>query len=82
MMHFYEISNGWTGESYVRVYAWAESEEQALNMAKEKLKAAAGKAYDESYYERLNIQHWFSADAAPFCSEVSDEGFEMEDGSE
>lgn len=36
-MKLYEVTNGWLGESHVRLYAWAESEEQALEMAAEVL---------------------------------------------
>ena len=41
MMKLFEITNGWMGESYVRVYVIAESEAQALALAREKYKAEA-----------------------------------------
>lgn len=79
-MSLYEVTNGFTGNGYVRVYAWAENEAQALEMAAAKFKAkekGSWARYGEKYWTNLTAQHLFSADSAPFCTDESDEGWEM-----
>ena len=68
-MNLYEVTNSYVGESYVRVYVWAESEIHALSMAREKFKKA------KMSTDRLEINILFSGDSKPFCSDVSDTGF-------
>lgn len=75
-MKLFEITNQWTGESYVRVYAWCETEDQALEMATSKFKDAAGRR-GESYYDRLMVQELFDSESEPFVTEVSDCDLEM-----
>ena len=43
IMQLFEISNGWLGESYVRVIVIAENKEQALALAREAFKKDAEK---------------------------------------
>lgn len=69
-MNLYEITNGYLGESYVRVYVWAADEEQALSLAEHKYKAAGYRAYAPKHVELL-----FSQEAEPFCTIPSDCGF-------
>jgi hypothetical protein len=72
-MNLYEITNGYVGESYVRVYVWAKDDEQAYGLAEERF----GKAgYPEE--APLSLKVLFSQDAQPFCTIPSDEGFVME----
>lgn len=69
-MNFYEITNGIVGESYVRAYAWAISEERALELAKESF------GTNEYFKEReLKVKLLFSASYPEFCTRPSDEGF-------
>lgn len=43
MMKLYEVRNGYTGESYVRCYVVAQTEERAIELAREKYKEEAHK---------------------------------------
>lgn len=69
-MHLYEVTNGWIGESYVRVYAWADDEVTALAMAR----AAYARDRPDSV-ERLIITHLFSATDNSFVTDPSDSGW-------
>ncbi|RIK41617.1 MAG: hypothetical protein DCC55_11410 [Chloroflexi bacterium] len=73
-MGLYEITNGYVGESYLRVYAWAESEEQALEMARQRLQVEDG--YPAQYAENLRIELLFDAQEPPFVTDPSSTGFE------
>jgi len=61
-MKLFEATNGYIGESYTRCYVIAESEEQALKLAKESFKSEALKPwanttkYDESYYTDIRLK--------------------------
>ena len=63
-MKLFEVTNGFTGCSYVRVYVWAFDNFQAIDMAKLELKAGAFVA-----------KCLFSASDVPFCTKSSDEGW-------
>jgi len=69
-MNLYEITNGYTGESYVRVYAWASSEKRALELAKESFGIA-----NRLKTKDLEIKLLFSASYPEFCTRPSDDGF-------
>ena len=72
-MNLYEITNGYVGESYVRVYVWAEDEEQAFSLAEPK--------FDEKGYETstpLSIKFLFAQDEKPFSTIPSDDGFVLQ----
>jgi len=72
-MGLYEISNGWMGESYVRVIVIAENEERALEMAKEAfMREALKRGKDESYYSRFTIEWSIEDLTKPYCSEPTD----------
>ena len=70
-MKLFEITNGWTGESYIRVYVWAGSEHQAVSMANTRL----GYAYRDS---DLQVTELFDASAGPFVTAPSDCGWEVD----
>jgi hypothetical protein len=73
MMNLYEIINSDMGESYVRVYVWAEDEEQAYSLARAK--------FNEKGYKistPLSIKFLFSQDEKPFSTIPSDTGFVCE----
>lgn len=81
-MQLFEITNGWMGEGYVRLYAWAESEAQAVEMAQAKLKAEAERKtppYKPSYYEALQVTLLLDSASPAFVTEPSDEGWETKD---
>jgi len=76
-MNLYEIITGGWGESYLRAYAWAESEEQALKMGEK----AYGMSFKTPFDDKrliVKIRLLFSADAEPFCTPFSDTGFDDE----
>ncbi len=73
-MGLYEIWSGWTGEAFERVYAWASCETEAIAMAMEKFKLAHPRREIKAQ-ARLK----FTDNSPPFCSEVSDSGFELSD---
>lgn len=72
-MNLYEVYNGWTGESYVRVYVWAHDENEARTLA-----AAAFEKHKAGTSEYMHVTHCFSSDAAPFATVPSDSGWSME----
>lgn len=78
-MKLFEITNGYIGESYVRCYAWAESTEQALALAREQFRAEEeGRKYGvprTEYWERLEIVELFDSSTAPFATRPSDDGW-------
>lgn len=63
-MTLFEITNGYIGESYVRAYAWAGSEADALRMC-------AAKNGPGDYTAR----GLFELGAAPFCTSLIDDGW-------
>lgn len=73
----YEITNGYEGASYIRVYCITESEENAVNMARGKLRIEAEKIsrsgdrnYPDDYYEDLTITLLCDDITGGFCSEI------------
>lgn len=75
-MNLYEVTNGWTGESYVRCYVWAEDEAAALELAGQSFRQHRQAKEHPSVYEDLQIEKLFSADDPPFATAVSDSGWE------
>lgn len=80
----YEVTNGYIGESYTRCYAWADSELAARRMAGERFRADSDKLgashrYPSEYWETLTVRKLFDADAAPFSTLVSTEGWRIPD---
>jgi hypothetical protein len=69
MLTLFEITNGWMGESYCRSYVWAEDEAAAF--------ALFETMYPGDESNSMTIQPLFRADAAPFCTKLSDSGWEM-----
>jgi hypothetical protein len=67
----WECTNGWCGCSYLRVYVWAATEAAALAMARDALLKKNPKYGNSKVEARL----LFKADAAPFATEPSDEGW-------
>lgn len=74
-MSLYEVTNGYHGESYVRVYVWCASEHMALKLAKESFREAAGN-HGADYWTNLRAEFLFSADNESFASKPSNNGFE------
>lgn len=66
-MNLYEARTGMTGESYVRCYVWAESEFAARLL----VLARHGEGCRVREIELL-----FGADSGPFCTALSDNGWE------
>jgi len=82
-MNLYEVTNGYTGYAYVRVYVWATNEEQALEIAQEAFRKENERDYDErhrhksKYWQNLECRHLFSNDAEPFVTAPSDTGWDV-----
>ncbi len=74
-MHLFEVTNGYTGESYVRVYVWAENEETALALAQQTYQLHAGQ-HGEKYWSTLHSTKLFSQGDGPFCTLPDDAGWE------
>ena len=70
MKSLYIITNGRMGTSYVRVYVWAETSEEALNIAKAQYNKTRKTTEDA-----LGIEKLFDANAETFSTDPSDEGF-------
>jgi hypothetical protein len=83
-MHLFEVTNGYLGESYVRVYVWAADEATALLLAKETYQARDSDSnfqYTQkpaTYWENLKCVRLFSAGDTPFCTLPDDSGWETE----
>jgi hypothetical protein len=71
MKSLYEITNGWMGESYVRAYAWADSEADALELC-------AAKHIGKKVGNKFEIVKLFDSDSDPFCTAFHDAAFTME----
>lgn len=71
MKRLFEITNGAIGESYVRVYAWADSEDRALELAHEQF-LLAGKSFVNLHAVRL-----FAEGMDEFCTAPSDCGWHL-----
>ena len=67
MLSLWCIPTGWTGESYERAYAWAETEVDARRLFAE--------AHGSSGRTAAEAHLLFRADAAPFITPLSDSGF-------
>lgn len=80
-MNLYEVTNGYIGESYVRVYAWAASEMQAEEMARAIFKADEEKKHNPRphVWEQLHVELLFSGDADAFVTNPSDAGWETDE---
>lgn len=75
LMTLYEVTNGYLGQSYIRVYVWCEDETTAIDMARESFKSDDG--YDETYYNKLRCVKLFSGDSKPFSTLPSGDGWEV-----
>lgn len=73
-MTFFEITNNYVGVTYVRVYAWAETEAQALDMARQRFRTDHA---SPGYSKNLTIKALFNADDLPFVTSPSDTGWEI-----
>ena len=65
-MNLYRITNGYMGESYVRVLIIAENEELALGLAKKKFKSESDH-YGKAYYSNLKAELLGSAEKELVC---------------
>lgn len=70
-MKLYEVTNGYGGDSYVRVYVIAESKERALELAKEKY-LSGSKGYADTYYKNLRAELFSDDTTKEFISEIMD----------
>lgn len=53
-MKLYEATNGYTGNSYVRCYVWANDEQEGRELAEESFKNDAG-IHGESYWKEIDL---------------------------
>lgn len=54
-MNLYRVTNGYMGESYVRVLIVAKTESRARELAREKFKSESER-YGEAYYSNLKAE--------------------------
>jgi hypothetical protein len=66
-MNLYEITTGWTGESYERCYVWAPDEHVACELFAEKYPEKASRA---------QVKHLLCDGDESFVTDLSDSGFE------
>jgi len=78
-VNLYVVANGYMGESYVRVYVWAQDEAQAIDLARKSFErdAIIYKKSDDARWDssRFRVRYLFTADALPFATMPSDTGF-------
>lgn len=68
-MFLWQIETTMMGESYIRAYAWAGSQEEAIQLFKEK---------NPEYADKIQtVRNLFHKDATAFCSVASDSGFDF-----
>lgn len=78
MKALYEVTNGWMGESYLRCYAWADSEEEALDLAQARFAQRAESKGSPEFSARgkLSCMRLFAAEGSDsFATLVSDSGW-------
>jgi hypothetical protein len=77
MKSLFEVINKYLGQSYTRVYVWAETEDQAIEMATQSIKKEAEQFpyYEYDYWTDLSIAKLFDADAEPFVTLPSGDGW-------
>ena len=71
MKYLFEITTGEVGESYIRAYVWAESQDHAVQLVKQ----ANGGVLSEA----CMIRYLFAESTLCFATKLSDSGFEMEE---
>lgn len=73
-MKLYEVTNGYIGDSAVRVLVITDNEERAIELAREKYKKEVDKFsfYDESYYKNLEANCLCEDISKEWVSEVTD----------
>lgn len=73
-MKLFEITNGWMGNSYVRLLCVAESKEKALKLAMPKFeKDGKRQNHPDFYWKELNVTILCDDVSKSWCGEVSDE---------
>ena len=78
-MTLYEVTNGYQGESSVRVYVWCADKRTALAMAEKFLRTERGHLdYPEAYYSDLYANRLLHDRSVPFATKASDSGWEMD----
>ena len=68
-MKLYEVTNGYTGFSYVRCYVVAENEERARELATKEYQKHT--YYKESYWKNLTVEFICDCDKE-FVGEIKD----------
>jgi len=73
-MKLFEVTNGWMGNSYVRVLVIAEDEEEAKTLATEPLKKdGKSQGHDKLYWSRLECKTLCEDVSTVWCGDASDE---------
>ena len=79
-MFLFEVTNGYIGESYVRVYVWAADEASARALAETSYRTEDEQRlpynrYGEKCWTDLKCQKLMSSDDMPFATVPSDSGW-------
>lgn len=76
MKALYEATNDYMGESYTRCYVWADSEDDAVRLAREAFEAdRKDMRYPDEYVSNVRVGRLFLADSPSFVTKVSDNGW-------
>ena len=71
-MKLFEVTNGWCGNSYVRILCVSESEEEALELTTPKFKED-GRNNDPSYWLNLEVKVLCEDVSKSWCGDVVDD---------
>lgn len=81
-MKLFEATNGYMGESYIRVYIWCENQFQARNLARAAFErhALANPVVKPKvrYFSTIEVTELFDALVSPFVTAPSDSGFDFD----
>lgn len=78
MKALFEATNGYTGNSYVRCYVWADSEEEAMVLARAAFSQPEALRNDGGP-KGVTIERLFQEDTPSFATVVSDDGWDAGD---
>lgn len=77
-MILYAYITGAIGEAYERCYVWAGDRQEADRLVLEEARKTYS-ALTLADVEQWQVERLFGAEAAPFCSRLSDSGFDRDE---
>ena len=80
-MQLFEAVNGYIGESFVRLYIWAENDAQAQHLAEVAFQREGERLRQgPEYWEHVRLSMLFDGTASPFATAPSDYGWRTQEG--